>query len=278
MSSLAVGFFDGVHLGHQAILKGADAALTFRNHPLTILAPERAPRLIMSCEERVAAIKACGVKDVTVVDFTPELAEMPAEEFVDSFLKRKGFRFSTVRCGANWRFGAGGAGDAAFLRERGFGVEVVPYAEYKGKAISSSRIRAALERGEIEDANAMLGRRFQVSGLRFQGKGLGRKIGYPTANLQLSTSTSSLHLPLGVYEVEVDGLRGIANYGLAPTMGDKAWHEPAMEIHFLHCPPPPLSSTSVNVGLLRFIRKEMKFDSVADLQRQIAADCAKINL
>ena len=87
MSSLAVGFFDGVHLGHQAILKGADAALTFRNHPLTILAPERAPRLVMSCEERVAAIKACGVKDVTVVDFTPELAEMPAEEFVDSFLK-----------------------------------------------------------------------------------------------------------------------------------------------------------------------------------------------
>ena len=278
MSSLAVGFFDGVHLGHQAILKGADAALTFRNHPLTILAPERAPRLIMSCEERVAAIKACGVKDVTVVDFTPELAEMPAEEFVDSFLKRKGFRFSTVRCGANWRFGAGGAGDAAFLRERGFGVEVVPYAEYKGEAISSSRIRAALERGEIEDANAMLGRRFQVSGFRFQGKGLGRKIGYPTANLQLSTSTSSLHLPLGVYEVEVDGLRGIANYGLAPTMGDKAWHEPAMEIHFLHCPPPPLSSTSVNVGLLRFIRKEMKFDSVADLQRQIAEDCAKIQI
>ena len=280
LQSLAVGFFDGVHLGHQAILKGADAALTFRNHPLTVLAPEKAPRLIMSCEERVAAIRACGVRNVTVVEFTPELAEMPAEEFVDSFLKRKGFRFSTVRCGANWRFGKGGAGDAAFLRERGFEVEVVPYAEYKGERVSSSRIRVALERGEIEDANAMLGRKFQVSGFRFQGKGLGTKIGFPTINIRISErescESSRIALRRGVYEVEVGGLRGIANYGIAPTMCEKAWREPAMEIHFLHCPPPPLFSTSVNVGLLRFIRMEMKFDSVADLQRQIAADCATI--
>ena len=286
MSSLAVGFFDGVHLGHQAILKGADAALTFRNHPLTILAPERAPRLIMSCEERVAAIKACGVKDVTVVDFTPELAEMPAEEFVDSFLKRKGFRFSTVRCGANWRFGAGGAGDAAFLRERGFGVEVVLYAEYKGEAISSSRIRAALERGEIEDANAMLGRTFQVSGFRFQGKGLGEKIGYPTVNLRILEcesrecgESSRIVLRRGVYEVEVGGLRGIANYGIAPTMGDKAWKAPVLEIHFPDAGVEDLrhkTGDATAVSLMRFIRSERRFDSVADLQRQIAADCAII--
>ena len=83
LQGLAVGFFDGVHLGHQSILKGADAALTFRNHPLSVLAPERAPRLIMTCEERVAAIKACGVGEVTVLDFTPELAAMPAEEFAN---------------------------------------------------------------------------------------------------------------------------------------------------------------------------------------------------
>ena len=283
LQSLAVGFFDGVHLGHQAILKGADAALTFRNHPLTVLAPEKAPRLIMSCEERVAAIKACGVRNVTVLEFTEGLAAMSAEEFAGSFLKRKGFRFSTVRCGANWRFGKGGEGNADWLRARGVEVEVVPYAEYRGERVSSSRIRAALERGEIEDANAMLGRKFQVSGFRFQGKGLGTKIGYPTVNLRISErescecgESSRIALRRGVYEVEVGGLRGIANYGIAPTMGEKAWREPAMEIHFLHCPPPPLFSTSVNVGLLRFIRTEMKFDSVADLQRQIAADCATI--
>ena len=277
IQSLAVGFFDGVHLGHQAILRGADGALTFRNHPLTVLAPEKAPRLIMSCEQRVAAIRACGVRDVTVVEFTRELAEMPAEEFVDSFLTRQECRVPSVRCGANWRFGKGGAGDAAFLRERGVEVEVVPYAEYRGERVSSSRIRAALERGEIEDANAMLGRRFEVQGLRFEGKGVGRELGFPTINLK--PQTLNLHLPLGVYEVEVKGVRGIANYGLAPTMGDKAWEEPVLEIHLLGAGVEDLRHETRDravVSLIRFIRPERRFDSAADLQRQIAADCATI--
>ena len=155
-------------------------------------------------------------------------------------------------------------------------VTVVPYAEYKDEKVSSSRIRRCLENGEIEDANAMMGRRFQVSGSRFQGKGLGGRIGYPTVNLKLGTL--NLKLPLGVYEVEVEGRKAIANYGLAPTMGDEAWRELTMEIHFLHCPPPPIPSISVNVGLLRFIRKEMKFNSIEDLKRQIAVDCATITI
>ena len=154
LKGLAVGFFDGVHLGHQEILRGASAALTFRNHPLTVLAPEKAPRLIMTPEERVAAIKSCGVGEVTVLDFTRTLAEMSAEEFANSFLKRSGDCFPALRCGANWRFGKGGLGDAAFLRSRGYDVAVVPYAEYKGEPISSSRIRRCLENGAIEDANA----------------------------------------------------------------------------------------------------------------------------
>ena len=272
---VAVGFFDGVHLGHQAILKGADAAITFGNHPLTVLAPERAPRLIMTPEERVAAIKACGVKDVTVLDFTSELAERKAEEFADSFLKRKGFRFS-IRCGANWRFGAGGAGNAEWLRTRGVEVEVAPYAEYKGERISSSRIRASLECGAIEDANAMLGRRFQVSGFRFHGKGVGEKLGFPTVNLKLETC--NLKLPFGVYEVAIDGQAAISNYGLAPTMGDKSWKFPVLEVHFPDNRTIDLSeqSNNLSVSLVRFIRPERKFESVQDLQRQIALDCAKI--
>ena len=288
MTSLAIGFFDGVHLGHRAILEGADAALTFRNHPLTVLAPEKAPRLIMSCEERVAAIKACGVKDVTVLDFMPELAAMSPDEFVTRHLASSFSRLpSFVRCGANWRFGKGGAGDAAFLRSRGIAVEVAPYVEYKGERVSSSRIRAALERGEIEDANAMLGRRFEVQGLRFEGKGLGRELGYPTVNLRISErescecgESSRIVLRRGVYEVEFGGLKGIANYGTAPTMGDKAWGKAVLEVHLLEGSPdsPDLrdSRSACVVSLCRFLRPERKFDSLDDLKRQIAADCDTI--
>jgi len=280
---LAVGFFDGVHLGHQKILRGASAVLTFRNHPLTVLAPERAPRLIMTPEERVAAIRSCGVSDVMVLDFTHELAEMPAAEFADRFLmKRKGFRFSLVRCGENWRFGKGGEGDADFLRKAGFSVEVVSYAEYKGERVSSSRIRACLERGEIEDANAMMGRRFEVKGQRSEGKGLGTKLGFPTINLKLSTLSSQLlTLPRGVYEVVLDGVKGIANYGVAPTLGDAAWREPVLEVHLLNSQLPILNSRlppQAAVEFVRFLRPERAFASLDELKGQIAADCATIGV
>jgi len=274
LETLAVGFFDGAHLGHQKILRGASAVLTFRNHPLTVLAPERAPRLIMTPEERVEAIKACGVSDVMVLDFTQELAEMPAAEFVEKFLKNR----PAVRCGENWRFGKGGEGDAVFLRKIGVAVEVVPFAEYKDERVSSSRIRACLACGEIEDANAMLGRRYVVRGERCEGKGLGTKIGYPTINLKLSTLNSQLStLPHGVYEVVMNGERGIANYGVAPTLGDAAWREPVLEVHLISPPPPHFStSISTSVEIVRFIRPERKFVSVDELRRQIAADCATI--
>ena len=269
LQSLAVGFFDGVHLGHQAILKGADAALTFRNHPLAVLAPEKAPRLIMTAEERVAAIKACGVGEVTVLDFTRELAEMSAEEFAVRYLP------SSVRCGANWRFGKGGEGNADWLRAKGIAVEVVPYAEYKGEPISSSRIRQCLESGAIEDANAMMGRRYEVRGKREEGKGLGRKIGYPTINFSLEDL--NLKLQCGVYEIEIDGVKGIANYGFAPTMGDQSWKKPILEVHLLASHPSSLfPHPSSLISFVRFIRPERKFASIDDLKRQIAADCATI--
>jgi len=282
METLAVGFFDGVHLGHQKILRGASAVLTFRNHPLSLLAPERAPRLIMTPEDRINAIRACGVRHVTMLTFTRQVADMSPTEFLNEyvFVGRGAAHGMKILCGENWRFGKGGVGDAAFARKSGAETEVIPCVEYKGERISSTRIRACLEHGEISDANAMMGRRYEVRGTRHAGKGLGTKLGFPTINLKISTpNLQHVNLPRGVYEVVMNGERGIANYGLAPTLGADAWREPVLEVHLLAsrlsaagCQP----SASAVVEVVRFIRPERKFASVDELKRQIAADCATI--
>ena len=258
LKGLAVGFFDGVHLGHQAILKDAAAALTFGTHPLAVLDPARAPHLIMTREERLSAI-GCPTK---VLDFTPDLAAQSPEDFAARFLA--GW---CVRCGSNWRFGRGGIGDADWLRRHGYAVEVIEPAVYQGEMISSSRIRAALSRGELEDANAMLGRRYAVCGEVMPGKGLGRRLGYPTVNVQ---PPRELLLPQGVYAVEAAGVKGIANYGCAPTMGAQAWQVPVLEVHFLG--DVPSAPPQLRVEFERFIRPERTFASPEELKTQIAAD------
>ncbi len=271
--TLAVGFFDGVHLGHRAILEGADAALTFKEHPLAVLNPSRAPDLIMSLGERVAAIRACGVKDVIVLDFTPELAAQTPERFADDLTKLVGAENLVLRAGENWRFGCGGTGDADFLRARGIPVAVVPYAVFKGERISSTRIREALSRGQMEDAAAMLGRPWTLTGDVVHGKGLGRKLGRPTLNLQF---VGRVRIPCGVYVVEAAGARAVANYGVAPTMGDRAWEEPVFEVHFPFGEPP--RTTSLTVSILRFLRGEKTFASLTELQEQIDRDVAACRL
>ena len=263
----AVGFFDGVHLGHRAILSGADVALTFRNHPLSVVAPERAPRLLMDFDSRVAAIRACGVREVRAFAFTPEFARLsPAEFLAEAGISRE----TEVRCGSNWRFGRGGEGDAEWLRARGYRVTVVPSVSYRGESVSSTRIRAALERGEVEDANAMLGRPFSAAGVPFSGKGEGTRIGCPTVNLRLDSM--GIRLPRGAYAAEVCGVRAVANWGVAPTFGTRAWESPVLEVHFLS-PVPALPSSRIHVSFLRFIRPERKFDSLDSLRAQIALDC-----
>ena len=271
-SVLAVGFFDGVHLGHQAILRGADAALTFRSHPLSVVAPDRAPRLIMSPDERVAAIRECGVREVVVLDFSWEIASMTPEDFLHMAHERTGF--SSVRCGANWRFGRGGAGNPEWLRKRGESVEVVPYAEFRGAPVSSSRIRECLRKGEVGDAALMLGRAISIPVMRFHGKGIGVKLGFPTVNFEIGAPIAEL-LPLGVYKVECGNVIGIANFGVAPTMGDSAGPKPVVEVYFPGGDVPPKRNGEA-VSLLRFIRPERRFESAVALKAQIARDCEMI--
>lgn len=268
---LATGFFDGVHLGHREILRGATAALTFVNHPSGVLAPGAETPLLMDAESKIAAIKACGVEKVWALEFTKEVAAVPPEKFLDGAIPGfplKAADIAKVKCGMDWRFGAGGKGDAALLKRLGVEVEEIPYAEYKGERISSSRIRKALQEGNVEDANAMLGRRWTVRGRVSTGKGEGAKIGFPTVNI-----VPSRQLPIrrGVYAVESCGVAGLANFGFAPTFGERAWKEPVLEVHFLSAPP-PAENGEMEIAFVSFIRGEMAFSSPEELARQIASD------
>ena len=266
--NLAVGFFDGVHLGHQRILAQADAVLTFTNHPATVFAPDRAPRLLMTAEERLAAISALGVRRVVACDFTPALASQTARAFADS-LHQEFPDLDTVFCGPNWTFGAGGTGTADTLRALGFNVTVVPFATWRGEPVSSTRIRAELGEGDVSAAAAMLGRPYSASGRVVAGKGEGRALGFPTLNIV--PALGNLPLVHGVYAVETALGRGVANWGVAPTMGARAWPEPVLEVHLLNAPttPPP---TSLRVAFTAFIRPERTFSSIAELQEQLARD------
>ena len=261
--SLAIGFFDGVHLGHRRILAGVAKAITFKTHPLAVLDPKRRPQLLMTYPERERAIQACGVEEVLALDFTPELAAMPAAEFADRYLR--GF---TVRCGANWSFGKGGRDNAATLQALGWQAEVVPYAEYLGQIVSSTRIREAIGAGRLTDAAKMLGRPWRLTGKVMPGKGEGRKLGFPTVNLVPDSELATP--PAGVYECRYRGLKAICNYGVAPTFGERAWAQNVCEVHVLEAGEPCGSEAAVE--LLRFIRPERKFAGLSALQAQIRKD------
>lgn len=273
---LAIGFFDGVHLGHRRILAGADAALTFREHPLSVLAPDKAPPLLMTPEERLAAI-AATLKgfNIRALSFTHELAAEPADAFATR-LRRDYPDLETILCGPNWRFGAGGAGDADFLRARGFAVEVVPLEERNGAPVSSTRIRAALQAGDLPAANAMLGRPFAVAGEVASGKGEGRKLGFPTINVRPANPCLARLLPFGVYVADTDWGRAVANWGQAPTMGEQAWPAPVLEVHVVGRGEGEKvgrgEGEKVEISLRRFLRPERRFDSVEALREQIKTD------
>lgn len=272
--NLAVGFFDGVHLGHRRILADADAAFTFRNHPATVFAPAKAPALVMSAEARRAAIAAAlrspDSGNVRMVDFTREFAALPPSDFA-ALLMREYPGLETVYCGPDWTFGAGGAGNADFLRRRGFAVETIDLVECGGAPVSSTRIRAAIAAGDLAAATACMGRPWRIEGEVVAGKGLGRELGFPTLNLKVPEGL--VRPPCGVYAVDTELGRAVANWGLSPTMGADAWHAPMLEVHLLDGEPGN-SPTTLAVDFLKFIRPERRFASLEELKRQIVEDLA----
>ncbi len=277
----AMGFFDGVHRGHRqviesAVLPGAlRGVLTFAEHPLAVLAPERQPRLITPVsEQKRALLAALGVDVLLELPFTLQLASMEPQAFLDAL--RQLCPMAGVSVGSNWHFGRGGLGNASFVRSyaeaHGLQACVQKMAAYNGENICSSRIRCVLEAGELAQAEAMLGHAFSVAGVVEHGQHLARKLGFPTANIQVHPQM--VNLPAGVYEVqvEVDGVRhqGIANLGVRPTIREECkvvrieTHLPGWQ--------GDLYGRMLQVEMKRFLRPERRFDSVDSLRAQIKCD------
>lgn len=283
----AMGFFDGVHRGHRRVIESADTpgalrgVLTFAQHPLAVLAPQRQPNLITPVAEQKRALLAeLGVQVLLELPFTPELAATSPRDFLDGL--RAACRMAGISVGRNWHFGKGGVGNAAFVEEyaavHGLRACVQDMAEVQGERICSSRIRELMVAGNLPLAQEMLGHAFSIAGVVEPGQKLARKLGFPTANMQIHPA--AVLPPFGVYEVaaQMEGtvVRGIANLGHRPTI-DEAQKVLRLETHLLNWQG-DLYGRPLQVELLRFLRPERKFASVAELQAQIAADVQAVRL
>lgn len=212
---VAIGTFDGVHRGHQEVIKGADTVLTFDPHPLQILHPPAMPKLIMPQSVKRDMIEGLGVGELVVIPFDEEMAHLPAEEFIQQVLVDK-LGAELVSVGENFRFGAKARGDAAMLAAHPeFETRVVPLLEIDGEAVSSTRIRALVAAGEMEAARRCLGAPFMVEGEVVSGDQRGRELGYPTANI---VPDDRLVIPgHGVYAAFAGGHPAAVSVGVRPT-------------------------------------------------------------
>ncbi|HZP59041.1 MAG TPA: riboflavin biosynthesis protein RibF [Opitutaceae bacterium] len=284
---LAIGMFDGVHLGHRAVIEaavqsarrsgGLAAVLTFFPHPNTLFRPEAPTRLIMPPATKARVLFQLGVEAVIEQPFTAEFAHITAEEFLP-YVRRALPRLAGIYVGENWRFGRDRRGDVPFLvaegRRVGLGVFSADRVSYDGEPISSTRIRALLEAGDVAAANTLLGYTYFAEGTVTRGAGLGRTFGFPTLNLGWEPE---LQPRFGVYLVRVAGpgssasFPAVANYGVRPTIGSSA--HPRLESHVLG--PCPFGEGDVlTVEWLRFLRPEQKFAGPEALRAQIGRDVA----
>jgi len=286
----AIGFFDGVHLGHQQIIRQtiADAqqhgaisvVITFDNHPTTIVAPERAPALIHPLAQRLRTIESFGVHTLLLLHFDRDFSQQPAEDFIASLARDLG-RIHSLCVGANFTFGHQRGGNVALLermgKSLGFAVHGLAAVALDGKTISSTRVREAIRNGDLDAAGQMLGRAYSISAAVEEGDRLGSRIGFPTANL----SVRGLVLPPnGVYAAQaiIGGAthRCVLNIGVRPTLETR---NPAtrLEVHVLDFSG-DLYGQELEVVFGEKLREEQKFGSLAQLQEQIARDVAAARL
>lgn len=280
---LTIGNFDGVHLGHQALLAKLverarklalpAAVLTFEPHPREFFAPDSAPPRLTSLREKIELLNASGVDHLYVRRFDAGFAALTAAQFIEEVLVR-GLGARHLIIGDDFRFGRKRAGDFAMLRAAGaefrFAVEAMHTVEVQGERVSSSAVRQALQQGELDHAARLLGRPYSISGRVVHGDRLGRQLGFATANIHLRRPRWSLS---GVYAVRVAGLEqpytGVANAGVRPSVTNEA--KPRLEVHLFDCDR-DLYGRHLTVGFLHRLRSEVKFDSLQALSAQIARD------
>ncbi len=282
---LTIGNFDGVHRGHRALLArltglaqqaGLPAAvMTFEPNPREFFAPQSAPARLASLREKLQLLAECGVDQAYVCAFNQRFAALTADAFVERIVRGLGVRHLMI--GDDFRFGKGRSGDFALLqqagKEHGFGVEAMETLVHEGERVSSSAVREALDAGDLEHAERLLGRPYCISGRVIHGQKLGRKLGYATANIQLKRLKAPLS---GIFVVTVDGIdarqyEGVASLGVRPTVS--ASGKPTLEVYIFDFEG-DLYRAHLRVNFLHKLRDEAKFDSLDALQSQIARDVA----
>lgn len=282
---LTIGNFDGVHRGHRALLArltglaqqaGLPAAvMTFEPNPREFFAPQSAPARLASLREKLQLLAECGVDQAYVCAFNQRFAALTADAFVERIVRGLGVRHLMI--GDDFRFGKGRSGDFALLqqagKEHGFGVEAMETLVHEGERVSSSAVREALDAGDLEHAERLLGRPYCISGRVIHGQKLGRKLGYATANIQLKRLKAPLS---GIFVVTVDGIgarqyEGVASLGVRPTVS--ASGKPTLEVYIFDFEG-DLYRAHLRVNFLHKLRDEAKFDSLDALQAQIARDVA----
>jgi riboflavin kinase/FMN adenylyltransferase len=264
---VAVGTFDGVHRGHQAVIEGADTVLTFDPHPLEILHPAALPKLIMPFGVKRDVIEGLGVDELVVIPFDREFSQRSAEEFIEGVLiERLGAELVSV--GENFRFGAKAKGDPAMLAAREeFETRVVPLVETDGETISSTRIRALVAAGDMEGARHCLGAPFMVEGEVVSGDQRGRELGFPTANI---VPDDTLAIPgHGVYAAFADGVPAAVNVGVRPTF--ETGRGVLIETYLIDRTE-DLYGRTLRVAFVERLRGEKRFASIEDLITQMKTD------
>lgn len=264
---VAIGTFDGVHRGHQAVIDDADTVLTFDPHPLSILNPAALPKLITSFELKRDVIEGLGVRELVVIPFDREFAQLPAEGFVEQVLIER-LGAERVSVGENFRFGARARGDSGMLASRPeFETRVVPLVEVDGETVSSTRIRALIAAGEVEAARRCLGAPFMLEGAVVEGDQRGRELGFPTANV---VPDDRLAIPgHGVYAAFANGVPAAVNVGVRPTF--ETGRGVLVETYLIDRDE-DLYGTVLRVAFVERLRGERRFAGVEELIAQMRID------